>query len=80
MTRYGWAVCGATWMILIISGGLAGKVLINPEYATTYSASYESPASQVQSQPAENSWLSYSAIGLGGAGVTWLISQCFKAD
>jgi len=80
MTRYGWAVCGATWMILIISGGLAGKVLINPEYATTYSASYESPASQIQSQPAENAWLSYSAIALGGAGVTWLISQCFKAD
>lgn len=89
ITRYGWALCGATWIILVISGGLAGKLLMNPEYATTYSASYESPASQIQNPQAKSSWLlqdamsrsgSLAGIALGGAGVTWLIAQCFKAD
>ncbi len=80
ITRYGWGICAGTWIVLVISGGLAGKMLMNPEYATTYSASYESPASKMPSQPAENPWSLYSAIGLGGAGVTWLISQCFKPD
>jgi hypothetical protein len=80
MTRYGWGICAGTWIVLVISGGLAGKVLMNPEYAMTYSASYQAPASEVQSQPTENPWLLYSAIGLGGAGVTWLVAQCFKPD
>lgn len=80
ITRYGWGICAGTWIVLVISGGLAGKVLMNPEYATTYSASYESPASEMPSQQTENPWSLYGAIGLGGAGVTWLISQCFKPN
>ncbi len=80
ITRYGWGICTGTWIVLVISGGLAGRVLMNPEYAMTYSASYESPASQVQSHETENPWLLYGAIGLGGAGVTWLVSQCFKPN
>lgn len=89
ITRYGWALCGATWIILVISGGLAGKLLINPEYATTYSAAYESPASQIQNPQAKPFWSLHNAIShsgslagiaLGGAGATWLIAQYFKAD
>ncbi len=80
ITRYGWGICTGTWIVLVISGGLAGKVLMNPEYAMTYSASYESPASEMPSQQTEDPWLLYGAIGLGGAGVTWLVSQCFKPN
>jgi len=80
MARYGWVCCCGTWIILVISGGLAGKALMSPDHATTYSASYDTPASELEHQSADDIWVLSGAIGLGGAGLSWLLSQLLESD
>jgi hypothetical protein len=80
MSRYGWVVCCGTWMILVISGGLAGKALINVEHATTYSASYDSPASQAQENYNREMLMFIGAIAVGGAGASFILSKLLQTE
>ena len=80
MARYGWVVCCGTWMILVISGGLAGKALINPEHVTTYSASYDSAASKLTENHNREMLLFMGAIALGGAGASLILSKLLETD
>lgn len=67
-------------MILVISGGFAGKALINPEHATTYSASYDSPVSKLTENHNREMLLFMGAIALGGAGASLILSKLLKTD
>ena len=80
MARYGWVVCCGTWVILVISGGFAGKALINPEHVTTYSASYDSPASKLTENQNREMLLFLGGIALGGTGASFILSKLLKTD